>query len=133
MREAQVAPEAEKWMEALEKEKQALERARTFILVDNAEVPDHIHPLKCKTIFTRKRGPDGTVSKHKCRIVCQGFLQVRGRDFDETFAPTPRPATIKTLLAHAALHHRHLFTLDIKAAYLNAEVDSRFKGKIYIE
>ena len=73
------------------------------------------------------------MSKHKCRIVCQGFLQVRGRDFDETFAPTPRPATIKMLLAHATLHNRHLYTLDIKAAYLNAEVDSRFQGKIYIK
>ena len=59
-------------------------------------------PVSGKWCFTLKYGPDGQVTRHKARYVARGFTQIRGRDFDETYAPTVRMSTIRPVLALAA-------------------------------
>jgi hypothetical protein len=38
-------------------------------------------------LFKNKLGKDGEVVKNKARLVAQGYSQVEGLDFGETFAP----------------------------------------------
>ena len=42
--------------------------------------------------------------RNKARLVAQGYTQVEGIDFDETFAPIARLEAIRILLAYANHH-----------------------------
>jgi hypothetical protein len=52
--------------------------------------------------FQKQTGGDGEVVRNKARLVAQGFSQVEGLHFGETFAPIARVETIVILLAFAA-------------------------------
>jgi hypothetical protein len=39
-----------------------------------------------KWVFKNKQGEDGEVVRNKARLIAQGFSQVEGLDFEETFA-----------------------------------------------
>jgi hypothetical protein len=68
-------------------------------------------------------------SRYKARLVTQGFSQVYGQDYFETYAPVARLASIQTLLALAAKYQLEIQQIDVKTAFLYRDLDK----KIYIE
>jgi hypothetical protein len=52
----------------------------------------------------------------------QGFSQVSGVDYFDTYAPVARLASIRTILSMAAILDMELHQIDIKGAYLNGEL-----------
>jgi hypothetical protein len=56
------------------------------------------------------------------RVVAKGFSQRPGVDFNETFAPTTKWATLRIIFALAALEDWELESIDISNAYLNGEL-----------
>ena len=79
-----------------------------------------------KWVFRIKRGPDGTIQKYKARIVAQGFTQIEGIDYNETFAPIAKFASLRVILALAAEHNLEVQQMDVKSAYLNGELKEEF-------
>jgi hypothetical protein len=57
--------------------------------------------------------------RNKARLVAQGYSQVEGLDFRETFAPVARLEAIRILLAFAASKGFKLYQMDVKSAFLN--------------
>jgi len=53
-------------------------------------------------VFTVKYTPIGLIDRYKARLVAQGFSQVPGDDFLETFSPTIRAESLRILLALGA-------------------------------
>ena len=117
--EAMRDADAELWVAAMQEELQSLQQAGTWSLVD---LPAGQSTVGCKWVFKRKLGKDGTVIRHKARLVAQGFTQVPGRDFEETYAPVAKYTSIRCLLASAAAQDWELHQMDVETAYLNAPV-----------
>ncbi|RYA67166.1 hypothetical protein DD595_26500, partial [Enterobacter cloacae complex sp. 4DZ3-17B2] len=60
--------------------------------------------------------------RYKARLVAKGYAQQKGIDYDETFAPTSRASTVRSLVAIAAHHGWKVHQLDIKTAFLNGDL-----------
>jgi len=82
-----------------------------------------------KWVFKTKFNPDGSVNKHKARLVVKGYAQIWGVDFSETFAPVARLDTIRMILALAAQQGWKVHQLDVKSAFLNGVLQE----EIYVE
>ena len=72
------------WRSAMEDEFDALQRNRTWTLVPQ---PPGTNIVGSKWIFKTKYRPDGSVDKHKARLVARGFTQQHGIDYHDTFSP----------------------------------------------
>ena len=51
--------------------------------------------------------------------MAQGYTQVEGIDFDESFAPVARQESIRILLSIACIMNFKLYQMDVKSAFLN--------------
>jgi hypothetical protein len=69
-------------------------------------------------VFKNKQGEDGEVVRNKAHLVAQGYSQVDGQDFGETFAPIARLEAIRILLAFAASKGFKLYQIDMKSVFL---------------
>jgi hypothetical protein len=72
-----------------------------------------------KWIFKNKSDQHGMVIQNKARLVVQGYTQIEGIDFDETFAPVARLESIRILLSFACHLEFKLYQMDVKSAFLN--------------
>ena len=110
------AMKEQKWKSAMEEELQMIEKYQTWKLVER---PQNKNVIGVKWVFRTKLNADGTVNKHKARLVGKGYAQVFGIDFSETLAPVARLVTIRLLLAIATQKGWKVFQLDVKSAFLN--------------
>ena len=91
--------------------------------------PKGVNVIGTKWIFKNKSDEHGTVIKNKSRLVAQGYTQVEGVDFDETFAPVARLESIRILLAIASHLNFKLYEMDVKSAFLNGMLQK----EVYME
>jgi hypothetical protein len=80
-------------------------------------------------VYYNKENEDGIVVMNKSRVVAQGYTQVEGLDFDETFAPVARLEAIRILLAYACYRNIKLYQMDVKSAFLNGKISEL----VYVE
>ena len=63
--------------------------------------PKDVNIIDTKWIFRNKTDEEENVVRNKAKLVAQGYTQLEGVDFDETFSPVARIESIRTLLALA--------------------------------
>ena len=61
-----------------------IEKNKTWELVLRTK---GMNVIGTKWIFKKKVNEDGKVIRNKARLVCKGYAQVEGIEFEETFAP----------------------------------------------
>jgi hypothetical protein len=83
------------------------------------EPPRVVNVIGTKWVFKNKQEEDGEIVKNKARLVAQGFSQVDGLDFRETFAPVAHHEAIRILLAFVVSKGFKLYQMDVKSAFLN--------------
>ena len=80
--------------------------------------------------FSFKLKPDGSLDRHKGRLVALGNRQEYGIDYDETFVSIAKMTTVCTVLAIAASQSRPLYQFDIKNASLHGDLKEEVYMKI---
>ena len=116
--------DSDKWIEAAQAEIDALTTNGTWELV---QLPEDCKAIGSCWVFLIKRKSDGTIDRYKARLVAKGFAQAPGIDYDEVFAPTTRLASLRAILAQAAINGDHIESIDIANAYLNGEIEEEFE------
>lgn len=72
--------------------------------------------------FQIEENAKGEVVKHKARLVAKGYVEKKGIDFEDVFAPVARLDTVRLILALAANWGQEVHHLDVKTAFLNGEL-----------
>jgi Reverse transcriptase (RNA-dependent DNA polymerase) len=117
--EAKHHPDWHLWETAIHEELAVLHDVRTWKLT---EAPDGANIIGSKWVFRAKKDAAGNDVCYKAHLVAQGFSQVPGVDYFDTFAPVAKLALIQTVLALAAANDMELHQIDIKGTYLNGEL-----------
>jgi hypothetical protein len=68
-----------------------IEKNDTWELVPR---PKNKNVIGTKWVFINKLNEDGHVTRKKSILVCKGYAEVEGIDFEETFAPVSRMEAI---------------------------------------
>ena len=118
--QAVASPDSNKWLDAMKDEMNSMSQNKVWELVD---LPPGRKSIRNKWVFKVKRKADGQIDKYKARLVAKGFTQQEGVDYEETFSPVVRFASIRILLAIVAHMDLELHQMDVKTAFLNGELD----------
>ncbi|XP_071680324.1 uncharacterized protein [Lolium perenne] len=106
--------------EAMDEEYDALIRNRTWKLVPSREGKNIID---CRWVYKVKRKSDGSIDRYKARLVAKGFKQRYGSDYEDTFSPVVKIATVRLVLALAVSRGWSLRQLDVKNAFLHGVLE----------
>jgi hypothetical protein len=80
-------------------------------------------------VYRNKQDQDRIVVRSKTRLVAQGYTQVEGLDFGETYALVARLEAIRILLAYACAHNIKLYQMNVKSVFLNSYINE----EVYVE
>ena len=101
-----------------------IEKNQTWELVPRTK---GINVTGTKWIFKNKLNEHGCVIRNKAILVCKGYAQVEGVEFEENLAHVVRLEAIRLFLAFACYKNFKVF--NIKSAFLNGELED----EVYIE
>ena len=114
------------WVAAMNEELDQIEKNSTWELVPR---PSDKNIIGSKWVFKNKLNEQGKIVRNKARLVCKGYAQVEGKDFDETFAPVARMEAIRMFLAYACHKRFKVYQMDVKSAFLNGNLEE----EVYME
>ncbi len=92
-REAMMRSDVDEWKKVEEKE---LEMLRSMGVYVDEELPEGRKAIGNRWVFKFKLDVDGGPPIHKARLVAQGFSQVPFVDYDATFAPVAKSASVRS-------------------------------------
>ena len=72
-----------------------------------------------------KMNADGSVNRHKARLVVKVYSQEIGIDVFDTFAPVARLDTIRLLIAITAQRGWFVYQMNVKLAFLNGYLNEK--------
>ena len=125
-REALSSSDSEHWHQAMQNEMKSLYEHNVWELTD---LPEGRKAVGSKWVFKVKHKADGSVERHKARLVAQGFSQKYGVGYDETFSPVVRFESIRAVIALAVEKGLKLHQMDVNTAFLHREQ----KEEIYMK
>ncbi|KAL0405649.1 UNVERIFIED_CONTAM: Retrovirus-related Pol polyprotein from transposon TNT 1-94 [Sesamum latifolium] len=118
--EAVTSPNANEWITAMKEEMSSMAKNNVWELVD---LPAGRKTIGNKWVLKVKRNADGSIDKFKARLVAKGYTQREGIDYEETFSPVVRFASVRLILAIVVHLDLELFQMNVKTAFLNGELD----------
>ena len=64
--------------------------------------------------------------RNKARLVCKGYAQVEGHDFDENFAPVAILEAIRMFLSYDSHNNFKVYQIDVKSNFVNGDLEEEF-------
>lgn len=117
------------WRKGIKEELQNLKSHQTW---EYGKLPQGQKAIESKWVFKVKYQPNRSVARFMTRLIAQGFSQVQGVDFCETFAPIVRRESLQIYLALCLMFHLIIYQVDIVGAYLESLLDD-YKFPIFMK
>lgn len=114
--EALSGPNKDKWIEAIQDEKNSLDKNHTWELVDRHSAGNN-KILTNKWVFKQK--DDG---RFRARLVIRGCEQEYGLNYEETFSPVINSSSMRIIFGLAAVRDYRIIKFDIKTAFLYGDI-----------
>jgi len=108
------------WISAMDSEYVALMKNQTWHLVPP---PQGKNVIGCKWVYKIKQHADGTIDRYKACLVAKGYKHRYGLDYEDTFSPVVKAATIQLILSVAVSRGWSLRQLDVKNACLHGVLE----------
>eukprot|EP00253_Pinus_taeda_P030538 PITA_30538 len=109
----------------MDEELEQIKKNNTWELVPR---PKDKNVIGTKWIFKNKLNENGEVIRNKSRLVCKGYAQQEGIEFEETFAHVARLEAIQMFLVVSSFQKFKVFQMDVKSSFLNGDLE-----EVYIE
>jgi hypothetical protein len=116
--DALACPEAALWIVAILKELRVLDERKVFELAKDQRG----RGMKTKMVF-RVNYDNNFNIKRKARLVCCGYSQIKGVEYDKTYSPTASTMSWMILIQWAAENGFFILGFDITSAFLLASND----------
>jgi transposase InsO family protein len=118
--DAKKRPDFEIWRDMMDTEIRQHQERGTWSVV---KLPQGREAIRCRWVYATKSDPDGNFEKAKARLVVQGMTQIPGIDYFDITAPVMKFDSLRILLAFGTKLDWEIEMMDVKGAYLNAELD----------
>ena len=117
-------PEKEGWLAAAQKELNSFKQKGVFAEIDPSKIPRNKTIIPMKWVLTKKYDANGEFKSYKARMVCQGFRQKPGMDYDpdNITSSVARLETLRVFIAIAASLNLEIRQADVSTAFLNADI-----------
>jgi hypothetical protein len=108
------------WFKDMNEELDQIENNETWDIVSR---PKEKNVIGTKWVFRNKLNEDGQIVINKARLICKGYAQVEGVDFEETFAHVARIEAIMMFLAFACHKIFKVYQMNVKSTILNGDLE----------
>lgn len=119
--EAIQSPQREEWKLAMDDEVETLKQRGVAKVIPK---PDAAKVVGCRWVYQLKKNNEGKIIRYRARLVAQGFNQVEGEDYNQSFSPVVNFSLIRLFLTIFVITfgwvHEHM---DIKNAYLYGNLE----------
>jgi hypothetical protein len=124
--EAMASNNASAWIESQTKE---INQLHDKEVIEEIDTPPGVIPIPIIWALVIKFDAEGNFEKFKSRAVAQGFRQIPGKDFEETYANVPTLAAVRFCFALDCYLKLEPRQLDIVGAYLEAPLHQTVYAK----
>ena len=88
------------WIQAMKEELDQILKNDTWELVPR---PENKNAIGTKWVYRNKMNEQGEMLRKKASLVCKGYSQQEGIDYEETYAPITRIEEVRMFLAYAKI------------------------------
>ncbi|XP_074266398.1 putative mitochondrial protein AtMg00820 [Silene latifolia] len=104
----------------MKKEIEALQANDTWVLT---YLPIGKKVISSKWAYKVKLNADGSLKRHKARLVIEVVGQKAGIDYQETFSPVVKMTTIRAMICVAVHRHWDIFQMDVNNVFLHGDIE----------
>jgi len=108
--EARARADWPRWNEVIKEELETLRAAGTWVF---EAAPPNANVIGSKWVFKAKKDAAGNVVRYKARLVTQGYNQVSGVNYFNTYAPVAKLPSVLAVLAIANRQNMEPHQVDI--------------------
>ncbi len=85
-------------------------------------LPKDKKTIGCKWVYKVKHNADGSVNRHKTRLVAKGYAQTYGINYEKTYSLVAKMTIIRAIIAMVEAKGWSLHQMDVNNDFLHGDL-----------